>query len=432
MVDVSATVSIEIPAFKGQWLIDAVESVFGQTSTDWELSILWDGGDEFARRVVEELGSLRDPRIQTYLGDRRGIASARRFLTERSRSPWILTLDDDDVLAPDAVECFVAAARATPWAGIVRARRSFIDADGRDVREADWFPFAERAFQHGMIRDVFNHSQPALIRRTAYQRTAGWTGFPEYRNAGEDCDIFVRIEEVAPIELLDRVLYAYRLNSRRTSHELGPEGARDMWRRIADGAIARLGLPLRREGEDPPFSYARLPPAPATRDSLEFVIAGDDGAQATRRSILREGLCDYAIRIVPGAAAAARNAGFGRCERRIVAFIDAGVELAPGAIDAVLRRFNDGRADCVAQTDGARRPDSLVVARSEVVRAVGGFDHAFASASIATRDFFMAASRRDFSCALTADAIAAAPPPLDPPPDDVTRFLAKWRVPVAA
>src|ERR1700681_4141720 len=127
MVDVSATVSIEIPAFKGQWLIDAVESVFGKTSTDWELSILWDGGDEFARRVVEELGSLRDPRIQTYLGDRRGIASARRFLTERSRSPWILPLDDDDLLAPDAVECFVARAR-------VRGRGPFAPAGASSTR----------------------------------------------------------------------------------------------------------------------------------------------------------------------------------------------------------------------------------------------------------------------------------------------------------
>ena len=73
-----------------------------------------------------------------------------------------------------------------------------------------------------------------LISRAAYNRTAGWKGFEEFRSAGEDCDIFIKIEEVAPIELLDAVLYYYRLSDRRTSLVITDRAAYEMWRRLAD------------------------------------------------------------------------------------------------------------------------------------------------------------------------------------------------------
>jgi glycosyltransferase involved in cell wall biosynthesis len=426
------SVSVEIPAFKGRWLLDAVESVFAQTSPAWELSILWDGGDDLARNVVEELDNLADPRVRCYFGDRRGIAAARRFLTERSQSPWILTLDDDDLLTPDAVQRFLETARERPWAGIVRARREFIDQDARHVDEADWFPFADRAFQHGMITDVFNHSQPALIRRSAYERTAGWSGFPEYKNAGEDCDVFVRVEEIAPVELLDRVLYRYRLNSLRTSHELGPESARDMWRRIADGTIARLGLPLRRLNDVPPFRYEKLTSPRPTRATLDCVVAGSGDAGLTRRSLLRQGLSDYAVRVVPGDLATARNAGFDRAVQPVVCFADAGTELAPGAVDAMLRTAGERDADVVVAGVAGGRAASPLLVRSQTFRAVGGFDAAFTSADLVTADFLLAAARRDFTC-VTLDGLATrAPRPADAVPAEVDRLLRKWHVPVIA
>lgn len=268
----AAVISIEVPVFKGGWLIPCIESVLRQSHTGWSLSLLWDGGDDLSRQILQRVEAAADPRITVHFHANRGIAAARRFLTDHSDAPWILTLDDDDLLAPEAVAALVEAARERPWSGIIRARRGFIDPQGRPVAMDDWFPFAPRRYQNGMVSDLYNHSQPALIRRSAYARTAGWEGFDDFLLAGEDCDIFTKIEQVAPIELLDRCLYHYRLHPRRTSHRLGPAAAEEMWRRLADQTIARLALPLRRLDATQPFRYQRTARPRATAEQVEYVI----------------------------------------------------------------------------------------------------------------------------------------------------------------
>jgi glycosyltransferase involved in cell wall biosynthesis len=418
-------VSIEIPAFKGQFLMDAIESVLRQTSPDWELSTIWDGGDNLARAIVEEVARLGDPRIRGYIGHRRGIANARRFLTERSSSEWILPLDDDDLLAPDAVACFQNAISQRPWAGIIRARRSFIDENARPLAMAEWFPFEPRHYRHGMATDLFNHCQPYLIRRTAYDRTAGWRGFEDYHYAGEDCDIFVQIEEVAPIELYDRVLYYYRLNPQRASLDLGPAGAKEMWRRIADQAIARLGLPLRRLNSEPPFEYERTALRPLMRDGIGFVIAGPGDAEATRRSLLASGISDYAIRSTSGPAAAARNLAFRASPHEAICFIDAGATIEAGDIDRQIARFPNTWLDLSVQNCAAERGSMLLV-RSEVLRATGGFDETLTHPELATIDFCLRAELRNFACLSQEEWGMRQIGRPEPPASELTFFLNRW------
>lgn len=266
-------VSIETPVIKGGWLIPCIESVMYQTSTNWELSLLWDEGDDLSRRILERIKEFNHPKIKVFFNrTRQGIAISRAFLSEQSQADFILPLDDDDMLASDAVEKFLAAAATMPWSGIIRAHRKFIDENGQLLDMNPWFPFEQRHYQNGMVTDLLNHSQPYLISRSAYDRTSGWEGFADFFFAGEDCDIFTKIEEVATIELLDECLYYYRLNSQRTSHSLRPEGAYEMWRRLADRTIARLGLNLKRENETQPFRFVSLSQPRATKDQIDFVL----------------------------------------------------------------------------------------------------------------------------------------------------------------
>ena len=84
--------------------------------------------------------------------------------------------------------------------------------------------------------------------------------------------MFAKIEEVGEIELLDKLLYKYRINPERTSNVLGKDGAQDMWRKIADITIARRGLPLRRMNETQPFKYSRTPVESFGLEEVDFVI----------------------------------------------------------------------------------------------------------------------------------------------------------------
>jgi glycosyltransferase involved in cell wall biosynthesis len=265
-------VSLETPVIKGGWLNLCIESVLAQTSPEWELLLLWDGGDELSKIILEKYEKMNHPQIKVFFQERKGIAHSRRFLTEQSKGEFFLPLDDDDVITPDAIEKFINAAENMPWSGIIRARRGFIDEDGKSIEMQDWFPFEKRHYVHGMTRDIFNHSHPYIIRRSAYERTTGWEGFEEYHYAGEDCDIFAKIEEVSEIELIDECLYYYRIHPKRTSIKIGNSAADDMWRRIADSSIKRRGLPLKRTNDIQPFSYTRIKPSVPSQDMVNIVV----------------------------------------------------------------------------------------------------------------------------------------------------------------
>jgi len=249
-------VSVEVPVFKHKYLEETIQSVLGQSFQDWHLYLLSDGASMKAQKVIRKWAD--HPKISVRFGENIGIGPSRGKLTAWSESEYILPLDDDDILFSDCIAEMTACMDKHKEAGLVRARRKFIDKKGKVLDEPCWFPFEERKLYCGMTCDLYNHSQPTLIRRSAYDKTEGWFGFQQYGGAGEDCDIFLKIEEVADIILLDRILYGYRLHRKRFSRELGSKSAYDMWRMLADVTIERRRLPLRRINDKPPFEYEQI------------------------------------------------------------------------------------------------------------------------------------------------------------------------------
>src|SRR5581483_547814 len=124
-------VSIETPVFKGALLRRCIDSVLHQSSPNWHFSLLWDGGDQESRRILEELAREQRANVHVQFAENRGIARARRFLTEHSTGEYILPLDDDDALPFHAVERFLQIAEQKPWASVIRAQRKIVDQEGK-------------------------------------------------------------------------------------------------------------------------------------------------------------------------------------------------------------------------------------------------------------------------------------------------------------
>jgi len=252
-------VSVEIPVFAHHYLKETIQSVINQTYTNWKLLLLSDGASSEAQDLMRKYaGEYENGVIEAHYQENRGISETRKKLATLSASEFMFPLDHDDLMFPTLIEDMIHCFTENPEAGIVRARRILIDENSKEVRTNDWFPFQPRRYFEGMTVDIHNHCQPFMLKRSAYAKTSGWEGFSDLKGAGEDCDIFLKMEEIAGIALLDKVLYGYRVNPHRFSLELGMEGTRKIYSALADKTIKRRGLNLKRLNEFPPFKYEKL------------------------------------------------------------------------------------------------------------------------------------------------------------------------------
>ncbi|WP_298510423.1 glycosyltransferase [uncultured Kordia sp.] len=399
------TISIEVPVFKGEFLQQCIDSVLRQTSDAWQLSLVWDGGDALSHEILKKIETTNHPKIRVFFNENQGIAKARAFLSSQNDKAYILPLDDDDELAPHAVECFIEAAKATPWASLIRGKRGFINQESNIVEKTQWFPFGPRTYFKGMVTDVFNQAQPYLIRKSAYNKTLGWRGFDDFMQAGEDCDIFLQVEEVAHFELVDEILYYYRIHDDRASNELTSAAAFEMWRRLADDAVQRMELPLIRTNEAPPFTFIEKEPINKTIKDIAFIVQHKSPQIQQLKAI---GIDGNSIIETQANAASWRMEGFQVSRKKLVCFVKDTVTIHDiASLTEMIAILNETNADIIAPSKKIleqkykKSPwlhDDFLLVKRTVLLATTGFDHDFIPENLQGIDFCIQARRRDFSC----------------------------------
>ena len=100
--------SIITPTYKrADKLIRSVQSLLSQTYGDWEMIIVNDSPTDTSYQTFAS--SINDPRIHYHINDiNRGVNYTRNRGLDliSADSKWIIFLDDDDYLAPDALSTF--------------------------------------------------------------------------------------------------------------------------------------------------------------------------------------------------------------------------------------------------------------------------------------------------------------------------------------
>lgn len=97
--------TIIIPLYnKEKSIFKTINSVIFQTYTDFEVIIVDDGSQDNSYNIAN---SFSDNRISCYKKTNGGVASARNYGITKSKGEWLLFLDADDLLKPNALEIFV-------------------------------------------------------------------------------------------------------------------------------------------------------------------------------------------------------------------------------------------------------------------------------------------------------------------------------------
>ncbi len=100
-------ISVIVPVYnKEEFITDCIGSVFSQTFTDYELILVDDGStDSGVERMLSAVGSRGD--ITLCVKENGGPSSARNLGIRLARGKYLLYVDADDMLTPDALETLI-------------------------------------------------------------------------------------------------------------------------------------------------------------------------------------------------------------------------------------------------------------------------------------------------------------------------------------
>lgn len=163
-------VAVIIPCYtQAQYLPEAVESVVQQTFSDWECIIVNDGSpDETSKVALDLIQKYSNKRIFLVEKKNGGLADARNWGIAASSAEYILPLDSDDKLVPQALERLVQALDQSKEYAIAYPDYKRFGADDIDVRCID-----EQQFLNPGRPD---NGLPycSLFRRSMWEKVAGY------------------------------------------------------------------------------------------------------------------------------------------------------------------------------------------------------------------------------------------------------------------
>lgn len=173
-------VSILVPAFNAApYIEECLRSLTSQTRKDIEIIVIDDGSTDRTAESAEKLAHT-DRRIRVVRQPScQGVSEARNKALSLAQGEFILFVDSDDSLSPDAVQLLADRAECVQ-ADIVLASMLYCYADGRQVRVGDRTPIFGSAQQALSGPECFLQMQNAdcyvpmvcgCLYRTAFLRT---------------------------------------------------------------------------------------------------------------------------------------------------------------------------------------------------------------------------------------------------------------------
>ncbi len=195
-----------------QYLQEAIDSVFTQTYTDWEIVIVDDGSTDDSRKIYERY--CEDNRIHIYYNEKnKGCTYTKWRLIEECHGDLFGFLDADDTLRPEALEVMVKAHSENPKAAIVSSRHYVCDAFMNRQYESRLLhiPQGESYLTHG----DFYPEHFVTFKTSLYKKTQGLNKKNPY---GDDQELLLLMEEVGEWIILDKFLYNYRIHDNSISH----------------------------------------------------------------------------------------------------------------------------------------------------------------------------------------------------------------------
>jgi glycosyltransferase involved in cell wall biosynthesis len=214
MPEVLPRVSILIPCYNGKdYLGKAIESCLALDYPDVETIVIDDGSADGSAALAE-----RYERVVCIRQANRGVSAARNRGIAAATGDFMVFLDHDDELTPDALRIGVALLQANPGISCTFGLRQTISADGRVLSDQLKPDLTEGLLTYA---EAFHASFPvppslAVFRSKAVREACG---FNTEMRIGEDYDFFLRVLRIAPAWRHNAIVTRYRRHGSNASQQ---------------------------------------------------------------------------------------------------------------------------------------------------------------------------------------------------------------------
>lgn len=199
----------------GQYICQTLESAIAQTHRDLEIVVCDDGSTDDSVTVIQDFISEHpEASISFHRNDHpEGCGRIKRQLIDLSHGEYFIFLDPEDTLTPDAVATLLSEHEHWRKYSIVYGTH-YLCNEKLEPQSISDYPGAIPEGQSHINSTAGHISAPALCRRSCYNQTEGIN--PKFYVA-EDQDLYLKMEEVAPVLFVDQPLYYYRHHDHNTS-----------------------------------------------------------------------------------------------------------------------------------------------------------------------------------------------------------------------
>ena len=258
----------------------ALDSVLAQTSPDWELVVVLDGPQPDEVRQV--LAARDDHRIRVVgRDDNGGIAAASNDGLAAAAGEFVALLDQDDLLAPFALEANAAEITRWPDVDVLYSDEDKIALDGRRDE-----PFCKPSWSPERLRSHMYLGHLGVYRRSLVEEVGG---FRTEFDGAQDHDLALRTTERARrIVHIPRVLYHWRRSAGSTAADPDAKSwAFEAGVRAVQSHIDRIGMQAEAYRDSPQSVIVRLRPRLRETPLVSIVIPTAAGTRAIRGERIR-------------------------------------------------------------------------------------------------------------------------------------------------
>lgn len=202
-------VSVVIPCFNGEaFLKEAIESVITQSYPRVEIIVVDDGSTDHSGDIAQSYP------VRYIHQPNRGLTASRNLGIQESRGSYLVFLDADDRLMPEAIEMGLRVLVQRPECALTVGDHLFVSEDGSYLANSrKTFPPA-RHYEALLKSNFFEMISSILFRRSIFDQVGG---FDTELRVAEDYDLYLRIAREYAICLHPALVAEYRIHQSNTS-----------------------------------------------------------------------------------------------------------------------------------------------------------------------------------------------------------------------